>query len=42
MYIDDIKIFAKNVRELETITQTIRLESQHNGMQFWIENVLYL
>ena len=28
MYIDDIKLFAKNEKELETLIQTIRIYSQ--------------
>ena len=34
MYIDDIKIFAKNEKELETLIQTIRIYSQDTGMEF--------
>ena len=34
---DDIKIFAKNEKELESLIQTIKIYSQGNGMEFWIE-----
>ena len=34
---DDIKIFAKNEKELETLIQTIRIFSQDIGMGFRIE-----
>ena len=37
MYMDDIKIFAKNEKELETLVQTIRIYSQDIGMEFGIE-----
>ena len=35
---DDIQIFAKNEKELETLIQTIRIDSQDIGIEFWIEN----
>ena len=34
MSIDDIKIFAKNEKELETWTQTIRIYNLDFGMEF--------
>ena len=34
MYIDDIKLFAKNEKELETLIQTVRIYSQDIGMEF--------
>ena len=37
MYIDDIKLFAKNELELETQIQTVRLYVQHIGSEFSIE-----
>ena len=37
MYMDDIKLFTKNERELETLRQTVRKESQDIGMEFGIE-----
>ena len=37
MYMDDIKKFAKNEKELETLVQTIRIYSQDIGMEFGIE-----
>ena len=37
MYMDDIKLFAKNEKELETRIQTVRIYSQDIGMEFSIE-----
>ena len=37
MYIDDIKLFARNEKELETIIQATRIYSQETGMEFGIE-----
>ena len=37
MYIDDIKLFAKNEKELETLTHTVRIYSRDIGMEFGIE-----
>ena len=37
MYMDDIKLFAKNEKELKTLLPTIRIYSQHFGMEFGIE-----
>ena len=37
MYMDDIKLFAKNEKELETLIHTIRIYSQDIGMKFGIE-----
>ena len=34
---DNIKLFAKNEEELETLIQTIRIYSQHTGMEFGTE-----
>ena len=39
MYMDDIKLFAKNEKELETLIHTVRIYSQYIGMEFGIENV---
>ena len=39
MYIDDIKLFVKNEKELETLMQRMRIYSQYVGMEFGIENV---
>ena len=36
MYIDDIKLFARNKKELETLIQTIRIYNQDIGMKFGI------
>ena len=42
MYMDNIKLFAKNEKELETLTQTIRMYSQDTGMDFSIEKCALL
>ena len=34
---DDIKLFAKNEKELETLIQAVRIYSQDIGMEFGIE-----
>ena len=34
---DNIKVFAKNEKELEALIQTIRIYSQHVGMEFDME-----
>ena len=38
MYMDDIKLFAKNEKELETLIYAVRIYSQDMGMKFGIEN----
>ena len=42
MHIDDIKLFATNTKELETLIQTIRIYSQDKGMEFGKENCAML
>ena len=42
MYINDIKLFAKNEKELETLIHVVRLYSQDIGMEFGIENYAML
>ena len=37
MYMDDIKLFAKNEKELETLIHLVRIYSQDIGMEFGIE-----
>ena len=37
MYMDDIKLFAKNEKELQTLIHTVRIYSQDIGMEFGIE-----
>ena len=37
MYIDDIKLFAENEVELETLIHTVRIYSQDKGLEFGIE-----
>ena len=37
MYMDDIKLFTKNEKELETVIQAVRIYSQDIGMEFGIE-----
>ena len=37
---DDIKLFAKNEKALETLIQTLRLYGQDMGMEFGIEKCI--
>ena len=37
MYRADIKLFAKNEEELDTLIHAVRINSQHLGMEFDIE-----
>ena len=37
MYMDDIKLFTKNEKELETLIHAVRIQSQDIGMEFGIE-----
>ena len=39
MYKDDIKLFAKNEKELEILIHTVRIYSQYIGMGFGIEKM---
>ena len=42
MYMDDIKLFAKNEKELETLIHAVRIYSQDKGMEFGIEKCAML
>ena len=42
MYMDDIKLFVKNKKELETLTHAVRIYSQDIGMEFGIEKCAML
>ena len=42
MYMDGIKLFAKNEKELETLIHAIRIYSQDIGMEFGIEKCAML
>ena len=42
MYMDDIKLFAKNEKELETPIHAVRIYSQYIGMEFGIEKCAML
>ena len=42
MYMDDIKIFVKDEKELETLIQTIRIYWHDIGMQFGILKCIML
>ena len=42
MYMDDIKLFAKNEKESETLLQTVKIYSQDIGMEFGIEKCAIL
>ena len=37
MYMDDIKLFAKNEKEQETIIHAVRIYSQDKGKEFGFE-----
>ena len=37
MYMDDMKLFSKNEKELETLIQTVRIYSLYLGIKFIIE-----
>ena len=41
-YMDDIKLFAKTEKELETLIQVVRIYSQDIGMEFDIEKYAML
>ena len=40
IYMDDIKLFAKYEKELETLIQALRIYSQDIGKQFGIEKIM--
>ena len=40
MYMDDIKLFAKNKIELETLIHTVKIYSQDIGMDLTLKNAL--
>ena len=42
MYMDDIKIFDKNEKELETLIKTLRIYNQDIAMAFGIEKCAML
>ena len=42
MYLDDIKVFAKNEKELERLIHTVRIYSQDIGMEFGTEKCAIL
>ena len=42
MYMDDIKLFAKNEKELETLIHAVIIYSQDIGMEFGIEKCAML
>ena len=42
MNMDDIKLFAKNEKELETLIKTVRIYRQDIGMEFGIEKCAML
>ena len=42
MNMDDLKLFAKNEKELETLIHTVRIYSQDIGMEFGIEKCAML
>ena len=42
MYMDDIKLFVKNEKELETLILAVRIYSQDIGIEFGIEKCVVL
>ena len=42
MYIDDIKLFAKNEKELETLIEAVRVYNQDTRVEFGIEKCVML
>ena len=38
MYMNDIKLFAKNEKDLETLIHTVKIYSQDIGMEFGIKH----
>ena len=42
MYMDDVKLYAKNEKEQETLIHTARIYSQDIGMEFGIEKFAVL
>ena len=42
MYMDDVKLFAKNEKELETLIHAVRIYSRDIGMEFGIEKCAML
>ena len=42
IYMDDIKLFTKDEKELETLIQTVRIYSQDIGMEFGVEKCAML
>ena len=42
MYMDDIKLFAKNEKEQETLIHAVRIYSQDIGMEFAVEKCAVL
>ena len=42
MYMDNIKLFSQNEKELETLIQAVKIYSQDIGMEFGIEKCAML
>ena len=42
MYMDNIKLFAKNEKELETLIHTVRIYIRDIGMEFGLEKFAML
>ena len=42
MYMDDIKLLAKNEKDLETLIHTVRIYIQDLGLEFGIEKCAML
>ena len=41
MYMDGIKLFAKNEKELETLIHAVRIVSQDRGMEYGKEKMCH-
>ena len=37
LFMDDIKLFAKDIRQLDSLVQTVRIFSNDTGMEFGIQ-----
>ena len=42
MYMDDIKLFVKNEKELEILIQAVRIYNQDRGVDFGVEKCAVL
>ena len=40
LFMDDLKLFAKNEKEIDSLVQTVRIFSDDIGMKFGLEKLL--